>query len=61
MAAHSGRVFYHDKTLWISPTHNQGFKPTPMEMVELWDDRAVGVEPNTGVQLNKSRVFDREA
>jgi hypothetical protein len=34
MAAHYGRVFYHDKTLWISPTHNQGFKPTPMEMID---------------------------
>jgi hypothetical protein len=30
------------------------------QMVELWDDRAVGVEPNTGVQLNRSRVFDKE-
>jgi hypothetical protein len=26
-----------------------------MDMIELWDDRAVAVEPNTGKQLSPSR------
>jgi hypothetical protein len=28
-----------------------------MDMIELWDDRAVGIEPNTGRFLSPSRVL----
>lgn len=50
----------HHIRLWCFEHFGEEFEVTcekDADMVELWDDRAVGVEPNTGKLLSPSRVL----
>lgn len=54
-------TIFHN-VLWFWCQHEAGIPPLmptnvkDFEMVELWDDRAVTVEPNTGRQLAPSNI-----